>query len=631
MKSFIKYIFLITIGISASSCDYLDVVPDQIPTLDNAFSDRYTTEQYLASIYWALPATTGWNVNPGLLGSLEMVFCKTYQTDPGMRIGLGLNDPTSALINYWPSLYANIRDCNTFLNNVEKVQDLPRPEKNRMIAEVKCLKAYMHFYLLSYYGPICIVKESLPVDESTQGTRIYRNNIDESFAYILELLDEVIESKALPSIIVNTSTELSRLTESAAYSIKAKVSTYWASPLFNGNTDYNNFLDHEGFPFFNQVYDPTRWEKAAEACKAALEACNQAGLRLYQFSDFTPAKSVSDTTLRVNAMRQVIGQRWNEELIWTNNFMYNAVQGDCLPRFESSTSASATGRTSLPFSTVDLFYSNNGIPIEEDPSYDYANRFDIRTGDEDHKYYIQKGEQTAAMNFDRELRFYSTVGFDRGKWYGNSYKNEPDNDLDCLFPKNRYKEYSSEFTPGVYNATGYFPKKLVNLSTFFTDANAFWTMTFPFPNMRYADLLLLYSEVLNEMKDAPDDEVYHYIDLVRARAGLEGVVDSWRKYAAPGYKNKPATKAGMREIIQRERKIELACEGVYFWDSRRWKTAIKEQNRLIKGWNVLASEVKDYYTETTIYVQKFIQRDYFSPIPESDLIKNPQLIQNPGW
>ena len=32
------------------------------------------------------------------------------------------------------------------------------------------------------------------------------------------------------------------------------------------------------------------------------------------------------------------------------------------------------------------------------------------------------------MNFDREPRFYSTLGFDRGKWYGNSYKNMPDDD-----------------------------------------------------------------------------------------------------------------------------------------------------------------------------------------------------------
>ena len=37
-----------------------------------------------------------------------------------------------------------------------------------MIAEVKLIKAYLHFYLLSYYGYICPLRESPPVTESTQ-------------------------------------------------------------------------------------------------------------------------------------------------------------------------------------------------------------------------------------------------------------------------------------------------------------------------------------------------------------------------------------------------------------------------------------------------------------------------------
>ena len=88
----------------------------------------------------------------------------------------------------------------------------------------------------------------------------------------------------------------------------------------------------------------------------------------------------------------------------------------------------------------------------------------------------------------------------------------------------------------------------------------------------------------------------------------------------------------MREIIQRERTVELACETHYYFDSHRWKTAPKEQNRLIQGWNINGREVGDYYSVTNIYNMKFsTPRDYFSPIPESDIIRNPSLIQNPGW
>jgi hypothetical protein len=289
---------------------------------------------------------------------------------------------------------------------------------------------------------------------------------------------------------------------------------------------------------------------------------------------------------------------------------------------------------SLPFSTVDLFYSNRGVPINEDPEYDYTNRFNLRTGDALNKYYIQEGEQTAAMNFNREPRFYSTVGFDRGKWYGNSYKNLPDDDSQCLYPKNRFGEYSSVFNPGDYNATGYWPKKLVSINTTFRDANSISYETFPFPDMRYADLLLLCAEAINETAQeelsSPPAEAYKYIDEVRDRAGLEGVITSWDKYS--NVKDKPLTKKGLREIIQHERKVELACEGHYYWDSRRWKTAQKEQTRLIQGWNVSASDVNEYYSVTTVYTHAFTSpRDYFAPIPDSDLEKNPQLIQNPGW
>lgn len=638
MKSILKYIYILFICLIVGSCDYLDVVPDNTATLENAFSDRYTTEKYLATCYWGMPKSAGWNENPGIFGALEMIFNKENQTDGGMQFGLGKNSATSNRIDYWGgkgdyirSLHAGIRECNTFLENVGGVQDLNQYEKNRMTAEVKLIKAYMHFYLVSFYGPMAPLKESIPVNESTTGIRVTRQKIDDCYSYVLELIDEVIESNALPTFIQATSTELGRFTKAAAYMLKAKVLVYWASPLFNGNTDYNSFLDENGEPFFNQTYDATRWERAAEACKEAIDICHESGIHLYQISDYATSKPISDETKLINTLRSAVSERWNVELVWGNSsYPVDAgLQSPCLPRLEQATGSSATGKMSVSLATVEQFYSKNGVPIEEDLNYDYTNRFNLRTGDDEHAVYIQKGEQTAAMNFDREPRFYSTLGFDRGKWWGNSYRNEPDNDLDALYPKNRFGEYSSVFNPGDYNATGYWPKKLVSMNTQFKDANGVNYETYPFPDMRLADLYLFYAEALNEMKAAPDAEVYEYIDLVRERAGLEGVVDSWKKYS--NNPDKPTTKNGMRQIIQQERKIELACEGHYFWDSHRWKTAVREQNRLIQGWNVAATDVNEYYTVTTIYTQKFTYRDYFTPIPEYDLVNNPLLVQNPGW
>ena len=641
MKSF-KRIYgwvLVIATLAITSCSYLDVVPDNVATIDHAFSDRYTAETYLATCYWGLPKIAGLNENPAFLGGGDLILNKEHRNWGGMARLLGYDSPTIPLCNHWDgdnyyirSLYAGINDCNTFLANIENVHDLSSNEKKRWTAEVKLIKAYEHFFLITYYGPICPLKENTPVNASTQGVRTYREKVDDCFAYVFELLNEVIEGDALPMFIDNKTTEAGRFTKAVAYTLKAKVLMFWASPFFNGNTDYNAFLDHNGEHFFNQTYDPGRWQLAADACKEAIAICERSGIRLYQQKDYTIPKSMSDTTLRINALRSAVTERWNCESIWANS-SYPAnysLQVNCFVRLQSATGGGGEGIISIPLHFVDKFYSQNGVPIDEDTRYNYAGRFAIRKGDADHRYYIHQAGETAAMNFEREPRFYSTLGFDRGKWYGNSWDNYPENDANSRYPDNRFNGYSSIVMTGVYNATGYFLKKLVSMETTYTTANSVSWFSYPFPDLRYASLLLYYAEALNEVKAAPDEEVYAPIDSVRARAGLEGVVDSWMFHS--NIPDKPLTKNGMREIIQRERTIELAGEAQHYWDIIRWKTAIKELNaRNIQGWNVFQEKVDDYYSVTTIYTLKFSLRDYLAPIPENELLKNPLLIQNPGW
>jgi hypothetical protein len=84
--------------------------------------------------------------------------------------------------------------------------------------------------------------------------------------------------------------------------------------------------------------------------------------------------------------------------------------------------------------------------------------------------------------------------------------------------------------------------------------------------------------------------VYNNIDVVRERAGLDGVQASWSAHSTNP--SKPNTKEGLREIIHQERLIELAFEGHRFWDLRRWlkahiylnnSNAILQKQQLSKG------------------------------------------------
>jgi hypothetical protein len=155
---------------------------------------------------------------------------------------------------------------------------------------------------------------------------------------------------------------------------------------------------------------------------------------------------------------------------------------------------------------------------------------------------------------------------------------------------------------------------------------------FPFPVLRLADLYLMYAEALNESENtqAVRDQAIEYVDKIRTRAGLEGVAYSWSNFS--NRSDKPENQDGLREIIRRERTIELAMEGKRFWDIRRWKQ-INELNNQPQGWNIQGETAEDFYK--VIYIArtpvKFTVKDYFWPIKESDIVVNKNLLQNYGW
>ena len=633
-----------------SSCNYLDIMPDDVVTVSTMFADRYTAERYLATCYMGLPNPSDDNSNPALLGSMELMFNRTenWSNTTSMRLALGQNSATTNLYDYWQgNLYGKIRICNDFLGGINDVDDLTSAEKSRMIAEVKMLKAFMNFYLLRNYGPISLLKENVAVNEETENTYSYREKVDDCFAYILELLQEVIDSRALPVSIQNRVTELGRFTQPAAYMLKAKVLLYWASPLFNGNTDYNSFLNHEGEHFFNQVKDESRWQTAAIACDEAIAKCQEAGIRLYQKSDYATNRPLSNEMMLVNALRSSISERWNCELIWgnTTNLVDGNLQGKAMAVLVPTEGVTVMQTISAPFATTEKFYTKQGLPITHDKDYNLSIRYNIyQYADKEgfpydfeyNKRYIAMNEYTAGMNYDREPRYYSTFGFDRGVWYGNAFTDPTGDSGDTpptyIFPKNHYGESASVYNASHYNATGYWAKKLIHLSSSYISIRDFRDYSYPFPEMRYADLLLMAAEAWNEAEGA-SNKVIGYLNQIRERASLEGIVETYQKYAIDSYKDYPSEKNNMREIIRREREIELACEGSYHWDVRRNKIAMSELNRPIQGWNVLGADnsAEEYYNPTLVYMQTFTFRDYFAPIPEGDIVKNPFLKQNPGW
>ncbi|HTN36499.1 MAG TPA: RagB/SusD family nutrient uptake outer membrane protein [Arachidicoccus sp.] len=641
-----KYILVLLFLGSFCSCKkYLDVVPDSIATIESAFTLRTSAEKYLFTCYSYLPNDGSFNDNPAFNAGDEVWYMDPIRdVDPDYHnIAMGLQNAQSPLGNFWSGtnqgkpLFQAIRDCNTFLDNIDKVPDLDQFERERWIGEVTFLKAYYHFYLFRMYGPIPLIKDNLPISASPDAVKVYRQPVDSCVNYIVSLLDQAAANELLPDRIEGTeNSELGRITKVIVKAIKAKVLVTAASPLFNGNTAYANLYSHENgkeVQLFNQTYDPKKWERAKVACKEAIDFCETNG---YGLSTFTGNNGyvLNDTTkLELDIRTAITNKVNNPEVIWPNT---NSRAGD-MQRYAMADIAPFTS-TSNPKSIIaptikmaEMFYSRNGVPITEDKTYDFDDRFALKTGGSEDQFYIAPGETTVKLNFDREPRFYADMGFDRGIWFGNWVNNYDTYASTGLFyVEGRAGETAARQGASNYSITGYYPKKLVNIeTTVAADGNITSnTVQYPWPEMRMADLYLLYAEALNEA-DGPSPEVYHYIDMIRERAGLRGVEYAWSNYSKDPEKYK--NKDGLRSIIQRERSIELIFEGQRYWDLLRWKTAHTELNGPVRGWDITQKDPESYYKPTLLYNQRFDLRNYLWPIETGELRINKNLVQNVGW
>ncbi|MBN1927555.1 MAG: RagB/SusD family nutrient uptake outer membrane protein [Prolixibacteraceae bacterium] len=625
-KHILKYIIVFPLLVSSVSCDFLDVVPDNVATIENAFSDKYNAEKFLATCYSYLPVFSDPWINPGLLSGDEVWFNEEVSGGwvHAALIAQGYQNSRTPYLNYWDGqergtrMFVGIRDCNIFLENINYVADLSAIEKKKWAAEVKFLKAYYHFWLLKCYGPIPIIDENLPVYASTSEIKTYREPVDEVFKFIIETLDEAIPD--LPLAVQSETSDLGRITKPIALSIKARVLATAASPLYNGNTDFSSLVDNRGIALFNPTYDQNKWQLAADAAKEAIDICEKAQIKLYD--DFKSKNVHSDTIMLELKLRSIVTEKGSPEVIWaaTNYTFSNGYQRMLQPLLINVTNANPVSQFyASTLRMAELYYSKNGVPIEEDKEYDYSNRYKMRTAITEDNDYVKSGQATAILHFDREARFYANIAFDRG-----TYVLDPT----YYYVQVRAGELATKRNQGEFSATGYFVKKFINPNNAFSGNSYFSNYDFPFPIIRLADVYLLYAEALNEVKDAPDEEVYRYIDMVRERAGLKGVVESWNAHSSNP--DKPKSKAGMRDIIHHERAIELAFEGARFWDLRRWKLAEKYMNKPIQGWNISGRNL-DFYKVVTIFTPQFEFKDYFWPIKEEELIKNPNLVQNLGW
>ncbi len=249
----------------------------------------------------------------------------------------------------------------------------------------------------------------------------------------------------------------------------------------------------------------------------------------------------------------------------------------------------ADGRTSPSQNLVDAFPMLDGKTIDDPTSvysYDFNNQY---------------------ANRDPRLEY--TVLHDESQWLNEeveTYVGGKDNPNTAI-QKTKTSYYMRKFMGKFENQDDY------------QDVRHDWIM------FRYAEILLNFAEAENEFS-GPTNEVYQVLFQLRERAGIESGDDNRYGLSAG------MSKEEMREVIHNERRIEMAFEEQRYWDIRRWKKANEIYTQPVYGLEITeAGGVKNYNLTTVRPPATFDENRYLYPIPYSEVVKNSNMVQNPGW
>lgn len=621
------YTLLIALLCFVSSCDYLGVSEQLAGGLQNTeqvFDNVSYTKRWYANVFAGIPDYSGINsLNVGAFKNPWTGMCDELVVGYGNSSKYNNSDRNASNMGFhrYGDCYKYIRQANIFLQKAHPIvttgtqgDQLLEDELTQMKANVRFMRAFYHYLLFEQYGPIILVKDK--IYDATEDQDVPRNTVDEVVAYIDSELTAVA-SELTQEPIFEDKDYRAWPTKGVALAVRAKLWLYAASPLLNGG--YREALvvtNPDGTRLFPD-YDAGKWEKALAACKDFIDYAEAGRYELYkEYKDdngavIDPDKSVYN-----------LFQKYTHEIIWaTANNDWGGMNGDAFdrriaPRCEKN----GLGSTGVTQELVDAFYMKDGLPISATaylPQSTLYQEEGYGTYKDQNDNFSKKYTNVSVSNryLNREPRFYNTVFFNGRQW--------PVSCNQVLF----YNGGNSGVQEGQATLTGYMLFKRFNRSVSLTNPGVASQFR-PSIIFRLADFYLMYAEAANEVN--PNDvRVLKYLNLVRERAGLPGV-----ETLNPAIRGNQELQ---RAAIQRERQVELATEGQRYFDVRRWMIADKNgegrQNGYVHGMNVRGepNDIDDFNRVVEASQIVFNRKMYLYPMPDSEMRKTKNLVQNPGW
>ena len=563
-----------------------------------------------------------------------------------VKFAEGSYDSSNTIISYWNTLFQGIRQCYLLKANIASVPGINQEDIDLYTAEADFLIAYFHLLLVKCYGPSILVKELPPLD-TPAANMLSRRPYDECINWIADLLDDA--ASRLPA--TRNSSDYGRATSIIAKSLKARMLLYAASPLFNGNPDYTDFKNPDGEQLMPAKYSEEKYKRAADAAWDAIQAAEQAGHELYEATASSAYPEPADITERSLRMTFIDKENF-KEIIYpeTRKAGVYSIQRKSIPFFPRG-SWNGIAPTMV---MIDRFYTSNGLPIDEDPAFNPENKLDIVTIPAGTTY-AEPGKRTLYMNMNREPRFYAWIAFENGYYecrtndkryayhkFWNAERSDGNKWVtgflateNCGVRADDGKVITSARSQN-YSKTGYLNKKGVHPGIEASVNSVEPTIEYPWPVIRLAELYLNYAEAcVGYGKEGYPEKGMLYLDKVRKRAGIKPVLEAWThaKHPLTSYEGQCGPDGRVMNIVRQERMIELYQENHNFWDIRRWKMGETYFNVKACGLNILAKNLEDFAKIVEIQDKRTFDapRQYLMPIPASEVSRNPNMVQNPGY
>lgn len=217
---------------------------------------------------------------------------------------------------------------------------------------------------------------------------------------------------------------------------------------------------------------------------------------------------------------------------------------------------------------------------------------------------------------NREKRFYQSILYDGSMWQGE--------EIITRVGVGSPNEIDTSSDSDVTN-TGYYTRKTIDESVNGADNLQMSNGMANYIFFRYADVLLMYAETSLEAGDKPT--AIEYLDMVRTRGdNMPSINDTYPQ---------GITENQLREIIRRDRRIELAFEDKRWWDILRWKICDGENgvmNKPIGGMKIEDTNGDGVweYNYHEVGKRTFLPRMYYQPIPQYVIDKNPVIREQNG-